>query len=75
MTPHSRRAIPPTRTQIPDHPFTRAFPGPVGHVTAASADGVFISYRRSDAGPYARLLKAQLGQRLGGTPRIHRSEA
>ena len=37
-------------------------------MTAASAHGVFISYRRSDAGPYARLLKVQLGQRLGGTP-------
>jgi hypothetical protein len=40
----------------------------VGHVTAASAHGVFISYRRSDAGPYARLLKVQLGHRLRGTP-------
>ncbi len=32
------------------------------------ARGVFISYRRSDAGPYARLLQVRLGQHLPGTP-------
>jgi hypothetical protein len=37
-------------------------------VTAPSAYGVFISYRRSDAGPYARLLQVQLGRHLPGTP-------
>lgn len=31
------------------------------------AYGIFISYRRSDAGPYARLLQIQFGQRLHGT--------
>ena len=35
---------------------------------APSACGVFISYRRSDAGPYARLLQVRLGQHLPGTP-------
>jgi transcriptional regulator with XRE-family HTH domain len=30
--------------------------------------GVFISYRRSDAGPYAHLLKENLGKRFPGTP-------
>jgi hypothetical protein len=30
--------------------------------------GIFISYRRSDTGPYARLLKVQLGQHVPGTP-------
>ena len=34
------------------------------HVTA----GLFISYRRSDAGPYARLLQVQFAKRLPGTP-------
>ena len=32
------------------------------------ARGVFISYRRSDAGPYARLLQIRFGQRLRGAP-------
>ena len=30
--------------------------------------GLFISYRRSDAGPYARLLQVQFAKRLPGTP-------
>ncbi len=30
--------------------------------------GLFISYRRSDAGPYARLLQVQLAKHLPGTP-------
>ena len=30
--------------------------------------GVFISYRRSDTGPYARLLKEHLSSRFPGTP-------
>ena len=37
-------------------------------MTATFAYGVFISYRRSDAGPYARLLQVQLTQHLPGTP-------
>jgi hypothetical protein len=37
-------------------------------VIAPPAHGIFISYRRSDAGPYARLLQVQLGQHLPGTP-------
>lgn len=37
-------------------------------MTAPFAYGVFISYRRCDAGPYARLLQVQLGQHLAGTP-------
>ena len=37
-------------------------------MTAPPADGVFISYRRSDAGPYARLLKVQLSQHLADAP-------
>jgi len=37
-------------------------------VTAPPACGVFISYRRCDAGPYARLLQVQLSRRLPGTP-------
>lgn len=30
--------------------------------------GVFINYRREDAGPYARLMKVRLGQRFPDTP-------
>ena len=37
-------------------------------MTAPLAYGVFISYRRCDAGPYARLLQVQFGQQLLGTP-------
>jgi TIR domain len=33
-------------------------------VSAFPSEGVFISYRREDAGPYARLLKVKLGQRF-----------
>jgi hypothetical protein len=44
----------------------------VRHVTAplthGLTHGVFISYRRSDAGPYARLLQVQLGHHLPATP-------
>jgi TIR domain len=46
---------------------SRAY-GQVRYVTAPSACGVFISYRRTDAGPYARLLKVQLSQHLAGAP-------
>jgi TIR domain len=38
------------------------------NVTALPACGVFISYRRCDAGPYARLLQVQLTRRLPHTP-------
>jgi hypothetical protein len=37
-------------------------------MTELFADGVFISYRRSDAAPYARLLQVQLSQHLAGAP-------
>jgi hypothetical protein len=47
--------------------FTSALLEQVRHVTAPPAYGVFISYRRSDAGPYARLLQVQLSQHLHGT--------
>ena len=29
-----------------------------------SSQGIFLSYRREDAAPYARLLKFQLGERF-----------
>src|SRR5882724_10616134 len=35
-------------------------PEPMGRV----APGIFISYRRSDAGPYARLLQVELAERF-----------
>ena len=35
---------------------------------AAHARGVFISYRRIDACPYARMLQVRLGEHLPGTP-------
>lgn len=37
-------------------------------MAAFPSAGVFISYRRIDAGPYARLLQVQLGEHLPGTP-------
>ena len=37
-------------------------------MTALPACGVFISYRRCDAGPYARLLQVQLSRCLPGMP-------
>jgi len=37
-------------------------------VPAFPSAGVFISYRRIDAGPYARLLQVQLGEHLPGMP-------
>jgi hypothetical protein len=42
--------------------------GQVRHVTPPLIHGVFISYRRSDAGPYARLLQVQLSHHLPATP-------
>ena len=38
----------------------------VGSVPGSSSWGVFLSYRREDAAPYARLLKLQLRERLPG---------
>jgi hypothetical protein len=35
---------------------------------ASPPQGVFISYRREDTGPYARLLKEHLSDRLPGAP-------
>jgi len=40
----------------------------VRYVAVLHEYGIFISYRRSDTGPYARLLKVQLGQHVPGTP-------
>jgi hypothetical protein len=37
-------------------------------VTAPPSYGIFISYRRSDAGPYARLLQIRLSQSLPDVP-------
>ena len=37
-------------------------------MAAPPPPGLFISYRRSDAGPYARLLKVQLSRHLPDTP-------
>jgi hypothetical protein len=37
-------------------------------VSAFPSHGVFISYRREDAGPYARLLKEHLSGRFPGVP-------
>ena len=36
----------------------------VGDVPDSSSQGVFLSYRREDAGPYARNLQLQLSQRI-----------
>jgi TIR domain len=41
--------------------------GEVRHVAAPRSPGTFICYRRSDAAPYARLLKVQLSRHLPGT--------
>jgi len=38
--------------------------GEVGTVLGSSSKGVFLSYRREDAAPYARLLQIQLSQRI-----------
>jgi hypothetical protein len=40
------------------------FPGEVGDVPGLSSAGVFLSYRREDAAPYARLLQLQLSERF-----------
>jgi hypothetical protein len=40
----------------------------VRHVPGLSGHGVFLSYRRADAAPYARLLRSQLMDRL---PDVH----
>ena len=37
-------------------------------VAAVRSCGVFISYRRTDTGPYARLVQVRLGEHLPGTP-------
>lgn len=37
-------------------------------MAAFPSRGVFISYRRTDAGPYARLLKVRLGEQFPGMP-------
>ena len=37
-------------------------------MSAFPSHGVFISYRREDAGPYARLLKEHLSNRFPGVP-------
>ena len=43
-------------------------PGEVGDVSGVLRRGVFLSYRRDDAGPYARSLQLQLNQRIPGAP-------
>jgi TIR domain len=37
-------------------------------VPAFPPHGVFVNYRREDAGPYARLLQFKLGERFPGVP-------
>jgi hypothetical protein len=37
-------------------------------MSGASRRGVFLSYRRDDAGPYARSLQLQLSQRIPDAP-------
>jgi hypothetical protein len=39
----------------------------VGVVPGVSSRGVFLSYRREDGAPYARLLKSELRERLPDT--------
>ena len=41
-------------------------PREAGHVPVASSRGIFLSYRRQDAAPYARLLQSQLRERFPG---------
>ena len=43
-------------------------PSDLTRVESAAGRGVFLSYRRQDTGPYARLLKNRLDERLPGTP-------
>src|SRR6266480_1928942 len=38
--------------------------GEVGDVPDSSSQGIFLSYRREDATPYARLLKSELSGRF-----------
>jgi TIR domain len=42
--------------------------GRVRYVTALQSQGVFISYRREDTGPYARLLKEHVCSRFPDVP-------
>jgi len=39
-------------------------PGEVRDMPGLSSGGIFLSYRRQDAAPYARLLKSQLSDRF-----------
>jgi len=39
-------------------------PEEVGHVPGLSSGGIFLSYRREDTAPYARLLQSQLSERI-----------
>jgi hypothetical protein len=56
------------RTRKPDvPPGGQPGTGPAGPAVP-SPRGAFISYRRSDTGPYARLLKEHLSDRFPGTP-------
>lgn len=65
--PHFRSWLA-ARTAEPDD-GSRAQPGTAraGHVVPFPR-GVFISYRRSDTGPYARLLKEHLSEAFPDTP-------
>ena len=44
--------------------YNGALPGESGEVPVVSPRGIFLSYRRQDAAPYARLLKFQLRERF-----------
>ena len=44
--------------------YNGAFPGEGGGVPGLSSRGIFLSYRREDAAPYARLLQFQLRERI-----------
>lgn len=46
----------------------RPVPRQVTNVHSFSSQGIFISYRREDTGPYALLLKEHLRQRFPDTP-------
>ena len=41
--------------------------GEVGDISDSSSEGIFLSYRREDAAPYARLLQFQLRERFPNT--------
>ena len=63
--PQSRTLMRTTTERLPGgHRRARRHSGRVRHVSAFPAEGIFISYRREDTGPYARLLKVKLSERF-----------